>query len=61
MRIAFRGVEEQITNLSSINMLRFRCYVCETDSSGDFRGGPEGGLVKKVAFAEVGESKEPKD
>lgn len=61
MGVAFRGVEEEIADTGTRNVLVFWGDVCEDDSRCDFGTYPAEGCFPEVFFTEVGESKKPED
>ena len=61
MGVAFGGVQEEVANSGSRDMLVFRGYVCEDDAGCDFGADPAEGGFAEVFFTEVGEAEEPED
>lgn len=61
MRVALRGVEEEIDDARTRNVRSFGGDIGEDDAGCDRGGGPCTREGEKVLLAEVGEAEEPKD
>ena len=61
MGVAFRGIEEEIADAGTGDVLVLGSYICEDDAGGDFGAYPAEGCFSEVFFAKIGEAEEPED